>query len=304
MSKILFIFADGLGLGPDGENNPFSRAPTPFLRSLLGGPFTLERVQERDSLLLKALDAQLGVEGIPQSATGQTALFTGINAPALVNAHLHAWPTGTLVEILQEHNFLKKAREMGFRVTFANAYTPVYFELVESGKRPHSATSWLTISAGIPFRTLEDLKAGRAVYWDLVHEYIVNYLKIPGIEKIEPEEAGRNLARLAEEYDLVLFETFLLDLAGHRKLPWSVEETIDLFDRFLSGVLGSGAGSFTLVLTSDHGNVEDDSVKVHTTNPVPLLVVGPAARTFSRCRAITGVAGAVLEALQDLSGPG
>ncbi len=301
MGKILFIFADGLGLGPAGEHNPFSRASTPFLRSLLGGPLTLERVQQRDNLVLKALDAQLGVEGIPQSATGQTALFTGINAPALVNAHLHAWPTGSLVELLQEHNFLKKAKELGFRVTFANAYTPVYFELVESGKRPHSATSWLTISAGIPFRTLEDLKAGRAVYWDIIHEYIVNYLKIPGIEKIEPEEAGRNLARLAEEYDLVLFETFLLDLAGHRKLPWSVEETLNLFDRFLSGALESKTHSFTLILTSDHGNIEDDSVKIHTVNPVPLLAVGPAASFFSHCQAITDVAGAVLEALQNLS---
>ncbi len=304
MGKILFIFADGLGLGPDGEQNPFSRASTPFLRRLLGGPFTLERVQEKEGLLLKALDAQLGVEGIPQSATGQTALFTGINAPALVNAHLHAWPTGSLVEILKEHNFLRKARELGFKVTFANAYTPVYFELVESGRRPHSATSWLTISAGIPFRTLEDLKAGRAVYWDIIHEYIVNYLKIPGIEKIEPEEAGRNLARLAEEYDLTLYETFLLDLAGHQKLPWSVEETINLFDRFLSGVLGSGANSFTLVLTSDHGNVEDNSVKIHTVNPVPLLVVGPAAQLFSSCGAITDVAGAVLRALQAPNAPG
>lgn len=296
MGKILFIFVDGLGLAPDGEHNPFSRSSTPFLRKLLGGPFTLERVQERDGLVLKALDAQLGVEGIPQSATGQTALFTGVNAPALVNAHLHAWPSGMLVEILKEQNFLKKAKEEGFKVTFANAYTPFYFELVESGKRPHSATSWLTLSADIPFRTLEDLKAGKAVYWDIVHEYIVNYLKIPGIAKIEPEEAGRNLARLMDEYDFALFETFLLDLAGHQKLPWSVEETLDLFDRFLSGVLE--APSFTLVLSSDHGNIEDDTTKIHTANPVPLLAVGPKAFFFSRCQAITDVAGAVLEALR------
>ncbi len=297
MGKILFIFVDGLGLAPDGEHNPFSKASTPFLRKLLGGPFTLERVQEREELVLKAIDAQLGVEGIPQSATGQTALFTGVNAPALVNAHLHAWPTGVLVEILKEQNFLRKAKEEGFKVTFANAYTPFYFELVESGKRPHSATSWLTISADIPFRTLEELKAGKAVYWDIVHEYIVNYLKIPGIAKIEPEEAGRNLARLMDEYDLVLFETFLLDLAGHQKLPWSVEETLNLFDRFLSGVLETPP-SFTLVLSSDHGNVEDDTTKIHTANPVPLLVMGPKASFFSRCQAITDVAGAVLEALR------
>jgi bisphosphoglycerate-independent phosphoglycerate mutase (AlkP superfamily) len=36
---------------------------------------------------------------------------------------------------------------------------------------------------------------------------------------------------------------------------------------------------------------------VHTTNPVPLLAVGPAAATFSRARSITDVAGLVMEVL-------
>ena len=35
---------------------------------------------------------QLGIEGLPQSATGQTALFTGINAAQLLGRHLFGFP--------------------------------------------------------------------------------------------------------------------------------------------------------------------------------------------------------------------
>jgi 2,3-bisphosphoglycerate-independent phosphoglycerate mutase len=49
-----------------------------------------------------------------------------------------------------------------------------------------------------------------------------------------------------------------------------------------------------LVICSDHGNVEDASTKMHTTNPVPLLVVGPAANGFCEAVDITDVAPLIL----------
>jgi len=295
MGNVVFVFIDGMGLAPAGEHNPLSWAPMPFIHSLLGGPLTVENLQERENLLLKALDACLGVEGLPQSATGQTALFTGVNAPALVGAHLHAWPTGKLVEVIKQRNILRRAKEAGFRVTFANAYTPHYLHLVQVGKLRYSATSWSTLSTGLQFRSLDDLKAGRAVYWDITNEFIVNHLKIADVPIVEPEQAGRNLARLAGEYDLTLFETFLLDLAGHRRVERPLEEVFALIDRFLKGLMDDP--SFTLVVSSDHGNVEDDTTRNHTRNPVPLLAVGPGAHLFHRCQAITDVADAIMDAL-------
>jgi len=296
MSSVVFVFLDGLGLTPAGEHNPLTRAEMPFVRSIVGGPLVLENQGEGKGFLLKALDACLGVEGLPQSATGQTALFTGVNAPALTGSHLHAWPTGQLVEVIKQKNILKRAVELGFRATFANAYTPRYLHLVNAGKWRFSATTWATISAGLAFRSLDDLLAGKAVYWDITNAFIVNHLGIKGVPIIEPEKAGRNLASLAEEYDLVLFESFLLDLAGHRRTEEPAEEVLNRIDRFLAGLMEKP--SFTLVICSDHGNVEDETTRLHTCNPVPLLVIGPGVRLFRECRAITDVADAVLKALQ------
>ena len=96
--SILFVFLDGVGLAPPGPDNPLSTVPMPHLRELLGGPLVLDGVVQIANLHYSALDACLGVPGLPQSATGQTALFTGLNAPALVGDHVSAHPTAPLRE--------------------------------------------------------------------------------------------------------------------------------------------------------------------------------------------------------------
>jgi phosphopentomutase len=52
----------------------------------------------------------------------------------------------------------------------------------------------------------------------------------------------------------------------------------------------------TVVVCSDHGNIEDSAFKGHTTNPVPLLVFGPGARdpVWDSVDAITDVSNAIL----------
>ena len=80
---MMFLFVDGVGLGSlDPATNPFVRARTPTLRALLGGPLAGPESVESAMATLVPLDARLGVSGLPQSATGQTALLTGENAPA------------------------------------------------------------------------------------------------------------------------------------------------------------------------------------------------------------------------------
>ena len=294
---VIFVFLDGVGMGPADDSNPFWLAPMPTLRALLGGPLVQGREVERPGLLLRAIDACLGVEGLPQSATGQTALFTGVNAAKAVGRHLAAYPDGSLKATLDEHNILKRALERGHRATFANAYTPHYFRLVEKGKRRHSATTLSVLAAGLPFRSLADLERGQAVYWDITNRYLVEHLGLP-LPIVEPELAGRRLARLARQYDLVLFESFLPDLIGHRQNLEEALEVLDILDRFLAGLLEEKESSATLVVSSDHGNLEDLRTKVHTTNPVPLLVVGPGAKAFRRARAITDVAEGIMQTLE------
>ncbi len=294
---VIFVFLDGLGLGPADETNPLWLAPMPNLRRLLGGPLIAGRNVNRPGLLFKGIDALLGVPGLPQSATGQTALFTGVNAPQLVGRHVGAYPTGPLIEVINDHNILKRATERGYRATFANAYTPQYFQLVRERKRRHSATTLSVLAAGLPFRTLEDLNRGEAVYWDITNFYLAGHLHVAA-PIIEPEVAGQRLARLSRNYALVLYESFLPDVVGHRRDLELALEILDMLDRFFAGLLAKIGPTATVVMSSDHGNLEEIGARLHSTNPVPLLVVGPGAGSFRQAQSITDVTGGIMQVLE------
>ena len=276
-AAVLFVFLDGVGLAPAGEHNPLSQVPMPHLQRLLGGPLTLERAGERrgTDLVLRALDACLGVPGLPQSATGQTTLFTGINAAALVGEHLTAYPTAPLREVIAGHSLLKRAAEVGKRVFLANAHSERFWEMIRQRKRRLGASTLTALAAGISIPTLEHLAAGQAVLWDLTHEIASSYL----------------------QYDLVLFESFLPDLAGHGRIE--PEWVLTRLDDFLGGILAHRLAGTTLVLCSDHGNLEDSSAKLHTRNPVPLLAYGPGADWFGAAEDLTDVAPAILKLLTE-----
>jgi len=295
--SVIFAFLDGLGLGPADETNPLWLAPMPNLRQLLGGPLVAGRNVDRPGLLFKGIDALMGVPGLPHSATGQTALFTGVNAAQLLGRHLGAYPSGPLIQVINEHNILKRATERGYRATFANAYTPQYFQLVKERKRRHSATTLSVLAAGLPFRTLADLKRGEAVYWDITHFYLAGHLHLP-VPIIEPEMAGQRLARLSHSYDLVLYESFLPDAVGHRKDLEMALEILDMLDRFFAGLLEEVGPTVTVVMSSDHGNLEEIGLGLHSTNPVPLLAVGPGAESLRQAQAITDVAGGIMQVLE------
>ena len=294
--RILFVFLDGVGLAPPGADNPLSCVAMPHLRDLLGGPLVCTGQDGAlgaapNGLTLRALDACLGVPGLPQSATGQTALFTGVNAPALVGDHVSAYPTAALREVIAEHSVLKRAAAAGARVTFANAHSGRFWQMIREGKRRLGASTLTALAAGVPIPTLSDLVEGRAVLWDITHEVAAGYLGYD-LPLVSAEEAGVRLARLAAEYDLMLYETFLPDLAGHGRIE--PEWVLTRLDDFLGGILAHRSPDTTLVVCSDHGNLEDTTTKAHTTNPVPLLAVGPAAGRFRQATAITDVTPVIL----------
>lgn len=52
-------------------------------------------------------------------------------------------------------------------------------------------------------------------------------------------------------------------------------EVLERFDAFLGGILEElDSEKSLLIITSDHGNVEDLSTKTHTRNPVPVILIG------------------------------
>jgi 2,3-bisphosphoglycerate-independent phosphoglycerate mutase len=81
--------------------------------------------------------------------------------------------------------------------------------------------------------------------------------------------------------DVSLYETILLDKAGHaRDTPWARREIVKL-DRLLSSVFSRiDRDRELVVVTSDHGNAEDLSTRSHTRARVPLLAFGVGAAAF------------------------
>jgi hypothetical protein len=294
-TPLLLLFVDGVGLGPRSADNPFSAVATPAFERLLGGPLTRERVGRHGEVQLRAVDACLGVPGLPQSGTGQTALFTGVNAPLLVGRHVVAFPGPRLRRALVDHGVLRRARELGLDCLFANAFSQRYYELLDRRRLRRSASVVLAESAGLRLRDLDDLLANRALTWDIERDLFARSDREP-VERIDAASAGRHLHDLASSHDLTLYETFLTDLAGHRRGPLAPEDAVRRLDALLGGLLEASAGGpLTIVLTSDHGNLEESGHRRHTRNPVPLLAWGPNAAVFAEARALTDVARACLK---------
>jgi hypothetical protein len=293
---VLLLFLDGVGLGEwDPAWNPFVGARTPTLHRLLGQPLAGHDRLELDGALLIPTDATLGVPGLPQSATGQTALLTGLNAPALVGRHVTAYPTAALRDLLARCSLFARLAAAGRNVTLANAYTEEYHRAVAARRLRHAAITFAAQSAGIHLRTTDDLRRGDAIFHDLTnaHPRAWGY----DLPALTPREAGRNLARLAGAHDLTVFEFFLTDLAAHGRVSISGVEVVEMVDGLLEGILDAVGGHVTLVITSDHGNLEDARARVHTRNPVPTIVAGAARHHFRQVAAITDVAPAILRAL-------
>ena len=278
--KFLFLFMDGIGLNVDDpEVNPLAKAKMPNLRQLLGGNCLVEGVAplETECATLLTLDPNLGVKGMPQSATGQATLLTGKNVPQMVGEHYGPKPNPPVAEVIREGTIFSRLLERGYTAALLNAYTERYFEGINSGKRLYSAIPLAVTSAGIPLKTTKDLYAGEALSADFTGEGWRKYLGYTDSPVMNGHEAGESLAKLAINYDFAFFEYWPSDYAGHRQDKETAVELMEGFDEVLGGLLEAWDDEEGLVLiTSDHGNMEDLSTRRHTKNPVPALVIGGA----------------------------
>ncbi|MDR6225742.1 alkaline phosphatase family protein [Desmospora profundinema] len=270
---VILLFIDGVGLGEEVDDNPWYIEPTPHINRLLAGRNLVAEAVGRVSsgVLLLAADAALGVPGLPQSATGQATIFTGRNAPQAMGSHQSGLPLTRLREWVEKDNLYLQARRHGFGATFANSYTPEYFELPTTRRGWVSVSTCAIRSTGQPLRMLEDLLEGRAVYHDVTRRFLAD--KRDDVREIAPDTAAEHLYGLTRDYDLVVHEFFLSDLAGHRQDREGMARVTARYDAFLGAVVKQLQEQDLLLLVSDHGNSEDLRVKTHTLNRVPLLAV-------------------------------
>ena len=258
--KVLFLFIDGVGIGDVATDNPVNPEVCP----------TLCRLIAHHS---KPIDACLGVDGLPQSATGQATMFTGVNCAAAMGKHCEGFPGPGLRKIIEEDNLFLQLKQRGKKVCFSDAY------LVDSPeelvlRRFKSVTTVMALTAPETIRVADDLMKGRALMQDLPRETIQD--RWPDIAVIPPQRAAEHLFAIARENDFTLYEFFQTDVAGHSMDFARACAVLRTYDRFLaSTVRFAEAAGITLVMTSDHGNVEDVSERTHTRNRVPFIAFGP-----------------------------
>lgn len=297
----IYLFLDGIGLAPAGPANPFNQdqdrpgepGPMPFLADLLGGPLLAGPEILTADLLFKPVDATLGVPGRPQSATGQTALYTGRNAPAFLGRHLTGFANGSLRILIEESGLFKQILDLGGKPTAANLYTPEYFQAIENRRLRYSVGALLNLTSGVPFRMPEDYAREEALFWDITNRY--SRSRGFPLPLISPQEAGRRLANLAAGYDVTLFESYLPDYAGHAQDMPRAHEVLGEIDGLIEGIMRHKTAETSLVICSDHGNLENLASKLHTLNPVPLVVFGPAAPAFAGVETIMGLTPVIVE---------
>lgn len=295
---VLMIFLDGVGIGKkDAHVNPFFAANLPTLQKLFNGSMIHLRDGQRSNSIASTvpLNTTLGITGLPQSGTGQAALLTGVNAPRIVGKHFGPYLYSSLKPVVAERNLFAQLRACGRYVFYANAFPRQYFEHLRSMNPRTTAISYAWMVGGFQLNDSTALFAGRSISADLTNERW-HTLGYPDLRTIAPHEAGRRLARFAREYDLVLFEYFYTDHAGHSQSMSEAVAVLERLDCLLEGILDAfDHDSMLLLIVSDHGNLEDLSSKSHTRNPVPFVAYGKHhRRVTARVSTLMHVAPAIV----------
>ena len=290
--RVLLLFIDGIGIGErDPDKNPFARFPSPFFSFFKNEP--LPSLPHGGVVIPTRADME--VPGLPQSASGQTAIFTGRNAAQALGHHQSGMPTPTLRKMLDEFSIFKSVRALEKIGVFANALSQGYFD--QRGERI-SATTRALLAGGFPWLTMEDLRDGRAVSHDLTNEFLRAMKFDAPLRTVE--ESSNILAAISQRADFTLFEFILTDMIGHSQEMSEAEEVVGRLDTMLQTILPRiDLQHTTVVLTSDHGNFEDLSVKTHTHNLVPTCVWGAGQQIFiERVKRLEDIAGSIVAVLK------
>ncbi len=297
------LFLDGVGLGDDDPAiNPLAVDAYPTLRALLDGhrPVAATGRLSTAEAELVPTDATLGVAGRPQSATGQAAIVTGINAAQRLGEHYGPRPDARVRAILDEGSIFRRLASEGYHPYFCNAYPQRYFDAVARGKRLLSAIPYAVTVGGLPLLTHEDLSAGRALSADFTNQAWRDELGHLDAPLYTLAEAGRALWQLSQPHDFVFFEHWQTDVIGHAADRDGAVALLHRFDGFLAGLLAAtDLGRTLVIVNSDHGNIEDCSHGKHTTNPALTLLFGAGRRdAAARIADLTDFLPVILEFLR------
>ncbi len=287
---LVFIFVDGVGLGKKNGQNPFAWNEYKAFVAMTGGQsFTAEAEDyHKGNHYFTSIDACLGVDGLPQSGTGQVTLFTGINSAKMLGRHFGPYPHSSIRGLLGEESlFLKMGSRMG-KCYFMNAFPKRFIDYVTVTNR-WSSTTYMTTKAGFKLNSVQEVLDERAITAELTQDAWRTRLSLD-VPLISEMDAADRVIRASQIHDLVLVEYYLTDKAGHSRDGGLAHKILTRFDRFLQHLIDRQVeNGYTLLLTSDHGNLEDLSIKTHTRNRVPFFVLGEGAPAFHPATSIQDV---------------
>ncbi len=285
MKHILLIFLDGIGLGDDDpETNPFAVADTPTLIKLANGHRWLARtgIQHSERAVFVPTDAQMGVPGKPQSATGQATILTGRNVPHLIGEHYGPRPNEAIRTILHQDNFFKQVVAHDLPAALLEGYPPRWHDTVNRGKRLRSSYQEAAHSAGLPLFTEKEIYSGDALTVDWTGDGWRKELGYIDNPIYTPIEAGVKMAHLGRRYAFSFFSHWVTDTIGHRGTVADGAHMLEIFDGVMAGALASWQDEDGLmIITSDHGNMEDLRHTKHTENTVPTVIIGEGKEAFA-----------------------
>jgi len=278
------IFLDGVGIGKeDYQFNPFFKYGFKTFTEIFGKiPSSKSRRFKGKNVFLFPTDARLGVKGFPQSGTGQTAIFTGVNVSKMIGKHFGPYPYSTTIPILEKKNILRAYLDRNQKVCFANAYPQIFFDYQKKGRGRLSCTSLCCRLSGLRLNRLTDLKRGKALTAEITNERWIKKLNYD-LPEITPERAAKRLLNIANKNKFTLYEFYLTDHMGHGREEKDFNKLLKNLDDFLYSIITKmDMNSMTLVICSDHGNLEDLSVKTHTLNPSLTIIAGLKAEKLSK----------------------
>jgi hypothetical protein len=189
---------------------------------------------------------------------------------------------------------LSRAVREGHSTAFANAYPKDWPGTGRHHGRRVAGPPLAARAAGLLTRDHTALGRGEAVASEIVNDGWQRWVGSEAVPGVTPEGAGETLARIANAHELTLFAHYSTDTAGHRGGMSGAVEALERVDAFLGGLLRGLSADCTLLIVSDHGNIEDVTGG-HTRNPALGVLSGPAAPWLSsRIASLVDVAPAVL----------
>ena len=178
--RVAVLFIDGVGIGAkDPAFNPLAREQ-----------FLVSRFEDGSGTALPdggswaSAETTFGVEGRPQSASNQSAIYTAMPAPRLIGEHVLGYPDSRLIALIREQSIVLKLKRAGRTATFANAYPASVLKHMGVPGRPSneaplelspevkrriraSASALAFAAAEVPMRTFADARAGLALTHDI-----------------------------------------------------------------------------------------------------------------------------------------